>query len=264
MKAEDLYLVKVGGNVLENESDRILFLEQFSKIPGLKILVHGGGKMATDLATRLGIHTTMIEGRRVTDTPMLQVAVMTYAGLVNKQIVSQLQSMGNNAIGLTGADANLIRSDKRPIQAGLDYGWVGDPVEVNTRFLQTMLTAALIPVFAPLTHDANGNMLNTNADTIAKHLAIAMSPFYAVKLIYCFEQPGVMLDLQDSKSLVKNLSQSDFEVLKQSGKIHSGMIPKLQNAFEAVKAGVEEVHVMHFDQIGKLVTSEYYDCTVIR
>jgi len=264
MKIQDLHLIKIGGNVLENESDRNLFLEQFSTIPGLKILVHGGGKMATEIATCLGYSTTMIEGRRVTDERMLEVVLMTYAGLVNKQLVSRLQSLGNNAIGLTGADGNLIRSEKRPIKAGLDFGWVGDPAEVNTGFLVELFNSALVPVVAPLTHDAKGNMLNTNADTIANHLAIAMSQFYKVKLIYCFEQPGVLLDLNDPKSLIKELSLAAFEELKLSEKIHSGMIPKLQNAFDAVKAGVAQVQIMHFSQIGKLLTSVDYESTTIR
>lgn len=237
---DSLVIVKVGGKIVEDNNTLQQLLKDFAAIPGKKILVHGGGRSATAMATRLGIESKMVEGRRITDADMLQVVTMVYGGLVNKNIVAGLQAKGLNAIGLTGADGNVIRSVKRPVK-DIDWGFVGDVEAVNTDTLTTILNQGMIPVLAPLTHDGNGQLLNTNADTIAGETAKALSRIYKVTLVYCFEKPGVLLHEDDDNSVIPYISYYDFPRLVEDGTISGGMIPKLQNAFSALQAGVTSV-----------------------
>lgn len=237
---DSLVIVKVGGKIVEDNDTLQQLLKDFAAIPGKKILVHGGGRSATAMATRLGIESKMVEGRRITDADMLQVVTMVYGGLVNKNIVAGLQAKGLNAIGLTGADGNVIRSVKRPVK-DIDWGFVGDVEAVNTDTLTTILNQDMIPVLAPLTHDGNGQLLNTNADTIAGETAKALSRIYKVTLVYCFEKPGVLLHEDDDNSVIPYISYYDFPRLVEDGTISGGMIPKLQNAFSALQAGVTSV-----------------------
>lgn len=237
---EQLIIVKVGGKIVEEPETLKRLLTDFKAIPGKKILVHGGGRSATAMATRLGIESHMVEGRRITDGPMLDIVTMVYAGLVNKNIVAGLQARGINAIGLTGADCNVMRSDRRPV-GEVDYGFVGDVKEVNAPFLSSLLDQNIVPVLAPLTHDCKGQLLNTNADTIAGETARALASAYKVTLIYCFEKPGVLLDENDDTSVIPYLSYYDFPRLVEDGTISGGMIPKIQNAFAALQAGVSSV-----------------------
>lgn len=237
---DSLVIVKVGGKIVEDNNTLQQLLKDFAAIPGKKILVHGGGRSATAMATRLGIESKMVEGRRITDADMLQVVTMVYGGLVNKNIVAGLQAKGLNAIGLTGADGNVIRSVKRPVK-DIDWGFVGDVEAVNTDTLTTILNQDMIPVLAPLTHDGNGQLLNTNADTIAGETAKALSRIYKVTLVYCFEKPGVLLHEDDDNSVIPYISYYDFPRLVEDGTISGGMIPKLQNAFSALQAGVTSV-----------------------
>jgi acetylglutamate kinase len=237
---QTLTVIKIGGNVIDNELTLSHFLQDFAQIASPKILVHGGGKIATRIAEKLGIETQMLEGRRITDSKMLEVTTMVYAGLVNKNLTAQLQAHGCNALGLTGADLDLIRADKRPVKT-IDYGWVGDVKAVNQNQLDYLLKGNITPIFCALTHNGQGQMLNTNADTIASEVAIAMSGLYAVKLVFCFEKRGVLLDVNDENSVINNLNEADYQVLKEKGAIHSGMIPKLDNAFAAIRKGVEKV-----------------------
>lgn len=237
---EQLIIVKVGGKIVEEPETLKRLLTDFKAIPGKKILVHGGGRSATAMATRLGIESHMVDGRRITDGPMLDIVTMVYAGLVNKNIVAGLQARGINAIGLTGADCNVMRSDRRPV-GEVDYGFVGDVKEVNAPFLSSLLDQNIVPVLAPLTHDCKGQLLNTNADTIAGETARALASAYKVTLIYCFEKPGVLLDENDDTSVIPYLSYYDFPRLVEDGTISGGMIPKIQNAFAALQAGVSSV-----------------------
>jgi acetylglutamate kinase len=235
-----LTIVKVGGKVVEDPIALSSFLDEFRKITGNKILVHGGGQQATLLAERLGIKTTMVEGRRITDESTLEIAVMVYAGLVNKKIVAQLQARAINAIGLSGADLDLIKARKRPV-TDIDYGFVGDVESINSREIRLLLNENTVPVIAPLTHDGNGQLLNTNADTIASALATEFSDFYNVYLFYCFEKRGVLTDPNDENSLIRELSYEQFQEFKLNGIISAGMIPKLENGYRALKNGVKEV-----------------------
>lgn len=237
---QPLVIVKVGGKIVEEPETLERLLTDFKAIPGKKILVHGGGRSATAMASRLGIESKMVDGRRITDAEMLDVVTMVYGGLVNKNIVAKLQGRGINAIGLSGTDCNTMLSDKRP--AGeVDYGFVGDPKQVNAKFLSSLLDQDIVPVLAPLTHDGKGQLLNTNADTIAGETAKALAPYFKVTLIYCFEKPGVMLDENDDNSVIPYLSYYDFPRLVDDGTIKGGMIPKIQNAFNALNAGVASV-----------------------
>jgi len=237
---QQLTIVKVGGKVVENPDLLEDFLKNYNLIAGYKILVHGGGRSATDLAEKLGIETVMKEGRRITDAEMLKVVTMVYAGLVNKNIVAQLQKMRIDAIGLTGADMNLIVSEKRPVKE-IDYGFVGDVKRINASALMELLKQNYLPVIAPLTHDGNGNLLNTNADTIAGEIAKSLAFDWNVRLIYCFEKKGVLLDENNEESLISTLNFDLFQQYKAEGVIHGGMIPKLDNAFQVLSAGVREV-----------------------
>ena len=235
-----LVIVKVGGAIVEQPDTLQRLLDDFRAIPGNKILVHGGGRSATALSTRLGIESKMVDGRRITDADTLQVVTMVYGGLVNKNIVAKLQAAGVNAIGLTGADSDVIRAEKRPV-TDIDYGFVGDVTAVNSVFLSSLLEANTVPVLAPLTHDGKGQMLNTNADTIAAETAKALSGLYKVTLVYCFEKPGVLLNPDDDSSVIPYISYYDFPRLVNDGTISGGMIPKIQNAFNALNAGVSSV-----------------------
>ncbi|MCE2996522.1 MAG: acetylglutamate kinase [Cyclobacteriaceae bacterium] len=236
-----LYVIKIGGNVLDDEKSLQHFLKDFASIQAPKILIHGGGKIATKLGEQLGIKSNYIKGRRITDAPTLDLVTMVYGGLVNKQIVAQLQAHHCNAIGLTGADGNLIKATKRPV-GEVDFGFVGDitPDSVNSILLYFLLKQNVIPVFAPLTH-ANGSMLNTNADTIASVLAIALSKHFDTRLIFCFEKTGVLADVTKEDSVITSLNKTSYEELLKKGAFHDGILPKLENAFQAIQSGVKEV-----------------------
>lgn len=248
---EALKVIKIGGNVIDDENKLASFIKDFAAIPGKKILIHGGGKIATRIAGSLGYTSEMIDGKRVTDARMLQVAIMVYGGLVNKQLVAQLQAKGCNAIGLTGADAGIIRSEKRPLSNGVDYGYVGDVQEVEGKALDKMLRDHFIPVLAPLTHDGNGQMLNTNADNIAAFTAVALSSYYQVSLIYTFDLPGVMADIDDSSSKFDKISASEFNKLKEDKVIAKGMVAKLEACFKAIDKGVNDVVICNASDIGQ-------------
>lgn len=245
-----LNLIKIGGNIIDDETKLQAFLADFARLTGPKILVHGGGKIATEVARGLGIEAQMVEGRRITDAAMLRVVTMVYGGLVNKNIVAKLQALGTQALGLTGADANIIPARKRPVKA-IDYGFVGDIAEgaIQTGNLRGFLDLGLTPVLAPLTHDGEGNLLNTNADTIASAVAVALSAAYRVRLTYCFEKKGVLADIADEDSVIHRIDPPTYQALKADGTIVQGMIPKLDNAFAAIGAGVESVYICHADQV---------------
>lgn len=238
---EKLTIVKVGGAVVEDEAQLARLLQDFSAIKGRKVLVHGGGRRATKVAAALGIESKMVNGRRITDREMLEVVTMVYGGLVNKTIVARLQAIGVNALGLTGADFNAIRSHRRSIQNGVDYGFVGDVDQVNANGLSTLIEAGLTPVMAPLTHDGEGNILNTNADTIAGETAKALAVKYDVTLMYCFEKKGVLSNPDDDDSVIPVITRQDFIRYVADGIVAGGMIPKLENALAAIEAGVSSV-----------------------
>ena len=237
-------LIKIGGNIIDNPSALSQFLSDFSKIEGYKILVHGGGKSATKMAESIGLVPQMIDGRRITDAAMLDVVVMIYAGQINKNIVAQLQAKNTNAMGFSGADGNLIQSDKRN-HPTIDYGFVGDVKKVNTQLLETLLSNGIVPVFCAITHDGKGQLLNTNADTIASELAIALSEVFDVTLNYCFEKPGVLYNAEDDSSVIENINQELYSKLKAEKAIHSGMIPKLDNCFNSLSKGVQKIKIGH-------------------
>ncbi|MFV8346439.1 acetylglutamate kinase [Flavobacterium sp. ZB4P13] len=237
-------LIKIGGNIIDNPTELLQFLSDFSKIEGYKILVHGGGKSATKMAESIGLVPQMIDGRRITDAAMLDVVVMIYAGQINKNIVAQLQANSTNAMGFSGADGNLIQSDKRN-HPTINYGFVGDVKKVNTQLLETLLSTGIVPVFCAITHDGKGQLLNTNADTIASELAIALSEVFDVTLNYCFEKPGVLYDAEDDSSVIENINQELYSKLKAEKAIHSGMIPKLDNCFNSLSKGVQKIKIGH-------------------
>ncbi|MFV0398106.1 MAG: acetylglutamate kinase [Bacteroidales bacterium] len=235
-----LTIIKVGGKIVEEEMTLHQLLKDFASIEGDKLLVHGGGRSATALASRLGIESKMVNGRRITDRETLNIVTMVYGGLVNKQIVAGLQAAGINALGLTGADMNCILSTKRPIKE-VDYGFVGDVKEVNGAMIAELIEKKIVPVIAPLTHDKLGNMLNTNADTIAGETAKAMAKYYDVTLVYCFEKKGVLSDENNDDSVITSITPTLFDEYVKSNIIQGGMIPKLENAFEAIRSGVKKV-----------------------
>ena len=237
---EKLTIIKVGGKIVEEEETLNRLLADFSAIEGNKLLVHGGGRSATKIASQLGIESKMVDGRRITDAETLKVVTMVYRGLVNKNIVAGLQAKGVNAIGLTGADMNVIRSVKRPVKE-VDYGFVGDVEKVNADLLGDLIHKGIVPVMAPLTHDGNGHILNTNADTIAGETAKALAQQFDVTLIFCFEKKGVLRDEKDDDSVIPQLTRDDFDRYVKEGIIQGGMIPKLENSFDALKAGVSKV-----------------------
>ena len=241
MMREKLTIVKVGGAVVEDEAQLAQLLKDFAAIKGPKILVHGGGRRATKVAAALGIETKMVDGRRITDAEMLEVVTMVYGGLVNKHVVAGLQALGVDAIGLCGADGDIIRSVKRPLKNGIDYGFVGDVKKADGEKMAHFIGKNLVPVVAPLTHDGQGNILNTNADTMASEVAKAMAPLYDVTLIFSFEKKGVLSNPDDDESVIPTITRADFERYKADGTISGGMLPKIENALAAVEAGVNQV-----------------------
>jgi N-acetylglutamate kinase (EC 2.7.2.8) len=245
---DKLTIIKVGGKIVEEEATLRKLLQDFSALEGYKILVHGGGRSATKIASQLGIESQMVEGRRITDAETLKVVTMVYGGLVIKILLPGLQSLNVNALGLTGADMNLIRSEKRPVTT-VDYGYVGDVKEVNATLLVSLIKQGIVPVLAPLTHDKEGNMLNTNADTIAGETAKALATSFDVTLVYCFEKKGVLRDENDDNTLIPLINRNTFTQLVTEGIIQGGMIPKLENSFQAIEAGVKEVIITKADAI---------------
>lgn len=248
MEKEKLTVIKVGGKIVEEQETLNKLLNIFTAIKGKKILVHGGGRSATRIAEQLGIESRMIDGRRITDEAMLNVVTMVYGGLVNKNIVAKLQARGMNALGLTGADCNVLQAHKRPIDK-VDWGYVGDIDKANGEILAKLIDNGITPIMAPLTHDGNGNLLNTNADTIAAETAKSLSSYYNVTLIYCFEHPGVMRNPDDSDSVIPHINSASYKELTADGTISGGMIPKIDNAFNALRNGVEEVIITKADAI---------------
>lgn len=248
MKKEKLTIIKVGGKIVEDGSALQRLLSDFSTIDGRKLLVHGGGRSATALAARLGIETKMVDGRRITDDSMLEVVTMVYGGLVNKRIVAGLQAAGVNAVGLTGADMNAVLSVRRSVGV-VDYGWVGDVRIVNAAAISTLVENGYCPVIAPITHDGKGHLLNTNADTMVGETAKALASRYDVDLVYCFEKAGVLFDENDDSSVIDEINPCKYNELKNSGKVTGGMIPKLDNAFSCVAAGVSRVVITCADLI---------------
>ena len=246
---EKLTLIKVGGKIVEEEATLHALLDRFADLPGHKVLVHGGGRSATQLATRLGIESRMVEGRRITDAETLNVVTMVYGGLVNKRIVANLQARGLNALGLTGADMDVIRSMKRPVKE-VDYGFVGDVKQVNANLLADLIAKGVVPVMAPLTHDGEGHLLNTNADTIAGETAKALARHFEVTLVYCFEKRGVLRSENDDNSVIPTIDRPSFQQLVSEGIIQGGMIPKVENSLQAVEAGVKAVIITKADAIG--------------
>ena len=247
---EKLTLIKVGGKIVEEQATLSRLLASFAAIPGRKVLVHGGGRSATAMASRLGIESRMVGGRRITDKSMLEVVTMVYAGLVNKNIVAGLQAQGVNALGMTGADMNILLSDKRPV-GEVDYGYVGDVRRVDAAALSALIEMGVVPVIAPLTHDGRGSMLNTNADTMAGETAKALASRYEVSLVYCFEKRGVLRDENDDNSVIAEMTRQQFETYRAEGVVQGGMIPKLENAFDAIRHGVREVIITRADAIGQ-------------
>lgn len=247
-------VIKIGGNIIDNDSQLQSFLESFAAVAGKKILIHGGGKIATRIGDQLGIESKYVDGRRITDAATLDVVTMVYGGLVNKKIVASLQTMGCNAIGITGADANLVPANKRPVKE-VDFGFVGDvkSEQLPVSTWQQLLEIGLTPVVAPLTHDGKGSILNTNADTMAQEIAKALGKVYSVSLIYSFEKPGVLLDVNDDNSVINKLNPTSYQELKSEQKIFAGMIPKLDNAFSALNAGVTKVIIGDAAKLDQLI-----------
>ena len=259
-----LYVIKIGGNVIDDPENLMNFLSDFSALKGDKILIHGGGKIATKLSTDLGIKSKLIEGRRVTDGETLKIVTMVYSGLINKNIIAALQNKQCNAIGLTGADGNFIRAKKRqPVKVYseekgadilVDYGFVGDldDTSIDSEALSKLLEAGFTPVFSAITHDGKGQLLNTNADTIASIIAVSMAKLYETSLIYCFEKAGVLMNVEDDSTLIKSINPPYYHELKRQGIINEGMIPKLDNAFEAIEQGLKEVCIGKSDSLSSL------------
>ena len=247
---EKITVMKIGGNVIDNPEALKAFLAEFATVEGPKILVHGGGKLATRLAERLELQVQMVDGRRITDKGTLDVVTMVYAGLINKQIVASLQKIGCNALGLCGADGDCVPATKRKASS-IDWGFVGDvdPKKINVSLLHSLLAKGITPVFCAITHDGNGSLLNTNADTMASSIAVALASEYYVRLIYCFEKDGVLSDPNDNDSLIPLITQNSYSQLLDEGKVVDGMIPKLDNAFLALREGVAEVIIKHADNL---------------
>jgi acetylglutamate kinase len=252
---EKLFVIKIGGNVIDNKANLDSFLQDFSKIQNKKILVHGGGKIATAIGDKLNIQSKYIDGRRITDDETIDLVTMVYGGLVNKKIVSKLQSMKCNAIGITGADANLLPAKKRPVKE-IDFGWVGDISAeiIKTEIWSLFLKNGLTPIAAPLTHDCNGHILNTNADTIASVIAVSLSAIYEVNLVFCFEKSGVLLDVNNENSALSKLTFNEYLSLKKSKKIFEGILPKIDNSFDAINKGVKEVIIGNSSQLTSLIS----------
>jgi len=249
---ENLYVIKIGGNIVDNHALLTECLTAFSKIKGQAILVHGGGKLASSLAAELGVAQTMVEGRRITDAATLKIVTMVYAGYINKNIVAQLQALGLNAMGLSGADANLIKAHQR-VHASIDYGYVGDVDGVNVDLVQKLLASNISLVIAPLTHNGEGQLLNTNADTIAQSIATGLSLNFNVHLIYGFEKDGVLLDINDPNSLIQHINRLSYQKLKDDKIIFEGMVPKIDNAFQALDNGVKSVIIGKAEKMNELI-----------
>jgi acetylglutamate kinase len=257
-----LYIIKIGGNIIDDKKQLSSFLDDFASISENKILVHGGGKIATEMSKQLGIESRMVDGRRITDADSLKVVQMVYGGLINKNIVAQLQSKNCNAIGLTGADANIILAKKRPVK-DVDYGFVGDVEKVNSEKLSTILSSGFSPVIAPLTHDGKGQILNTNADTIGSAVSVAMAKVVDVHLIYCFEKAGVLENIEDDNSVIEKMNFREYQKYKVDGIISKGMIPKLDNSFDAIKQGVKSVVIGHAKDLKKIVGNQKAGTTLL-
>jgi acetylglutamate kinase len=259
---DKLIVIKIGGNIIDDEKKLSSFLKSFATVSGKKILVHGGGKVATKIGDTLGIESKYVDGRRITDAATVDLVTMVYGGLVNKKIVAQLQASNCNAMGVTGADANLIPATKRKVQntpsgdGGIDYGFVGDVLssQIAAGSWQLLLNNGMVPVVAPLTHDGNGQILNTNADTMAQEIAKALSSVYEVSLIYSFEKAGVLLDANDDSTVINRLNPGYYSQLKEEQKIFAGMIPKLDNAFSALNSGVNKVIIGNAEQLKELIS----------
>jgi acetylglutamate kinase len=251
---QKLTIIKVGGKVVEDTESLQELLSDFSRIDGVKILVHGGGRSATAMAAKLGVKTEMAGGRRITNKDMLDVVIMVYGGLINKNIVAGCQALGMNAVGLTGADLNIIKAVKRPVR-DIDYGYAGDVVSVQAEQLSALLNMGAVPVIAPLTHDGKGLMLNTNADTMAAETAKSLAGTFDVTLAYCFEKPGVLADPDDDNSVIATLDHRAFKEYQSDGTISEGMIPKLDNGFDALKSGVKDVIITNSNSINQLNSS---------
>lgn len=251
MKGKSLKIIKIGGNVINNPEKLNAFLKLFAEINGAKLLVHGGGREATAVANALGVETIMFDGRRVTDGATLDVVTMVYAGLINKRIVSALQGLGCDALGMTGADGKAIVASRRPV-VRIDYGYVGDVGEggVNVRLFKALIDGGLTPVVSAITYDGCGGLLNTNADSVATALAKGLSKEYDVSLTFCFEKPGVMSDVEDDTSVIKEITRNNFDVLITDGRVSGGMLPKLENALEAIDFGVKSVIITNYQSIG--------------
>lgn len=248
-----LYIIKIGGNIIDDEIKFSSFLKEFSAIKAKKILVHGGGKLATKMAEKLGIEQKLVEGRRITDAETLKIVTMVYAGYINKNIVAELQANNCNAVGISGADGNAILAHKR-LNTAIDYGFAGDIDLINVNFFKSLLDHELTIVVAPITHDKKGQILNTNADTIAQELAKALSEDYEVQLIYSFEKSGVLLDTDDDATVISRIKPSSYQQLKDDKKIFAGMIPKLDNAFAAINNGVKKVIIGKAEELNELIT----------
>jgi len=259
---EKLYIIKIGGNIIDNPPKLAQFLQKFASLKGKKIIIHGGGKIATQLADKLGVEVKMHNGRRITDQEMLDVVLMVYGGLINKNIVSQLQALNCNSIGLTGADMNVIKAVKRPVKE-IDYGFVGDVTQVNQKAITDLLNNGYTPVIAPLTHDGQGIMLNTNADTIASEVAVAMSTTYETHLLYCFEKKGVLTDVNDENSVITLLNEENYANYLSQNVIFAGMIPKLDNAFSALKKGVTQVVIFEADNLQNIEKENFIGTKII-
>ena len=238
-----IQVIKIGGGILEDVAKREAFLQEFAAVEGSKVLVHGGGRLATTMAECLGVEQQLIDGRRVTDKETLNIVTMVYGGLVNKQLVASLQTLGINAIGLTGADGGWMKAVKRPIKNGIDYGYVGDVKEVNGSFLRMLIDNGYVPVIAPLTFSIDGWLLNTNADTIASETAKSLVP--DVRLTFCFEKAGVLRDAEDESSVIECINRESYKQLLADGIVSGGMIPKIDNAFAAIENGVQSVRITH-------------------
>jgi acetylglutamate kinase len=242
MAKEKLSIVKIGGNIIEDDASLSAFLKLFANLKGKKILVHGGGKRATNIASKLGIESKMVNGRRITDAETLEVITMVYGGLVNKNIVAKLQALNIDAIGLTGADINSISSEKRPVKE-VDFGFVGDVKKVANEYINKLIQADFTPVFCAITHDGNGQLLNTNADTITSQVAVGMSELYETSIYYCFELNGVLKDINNKNSVIKHIDSNRYNALLEQGIIADGMLPKLENCFDALKNGVKTINM---------------------
>jgi acetylglutamate kinase len=254
---EKVFVIKIGGNVIDDPQALEKFLSDFAAVKGRKILVHGGGKIATRLGDKLGILSNYVDGRRITDDATIDLVTMVYGGLVNKKIVASLQAHHCNALGITGADGNLLPADKRPVKT-IDFGWVGDvrAAEIPVDRWQLLLDNHFIPVLAPLTHDGTGHILNTNADTMASAIAVALSAQYMVRLLYCFEKKGVLESVNDENSVIRNINRNAYAQLKSEQKLFAGILPKIDNAFAAIEAGVAEVLIGHAEDLIRNTTND--------